>query len=925
MPHLLIDVLQNDDIFLYTRTQGNSTYNFFVDNYGRLKAIVNRRGAVCEVLTINGLEKSWQINLRDPARLQKLILMLKQCFFSNIGSDIWIHSRGLGGHRRERGARDTKQQSQQEKQKSTKEEEEATKERKQEDVKHVPIPDECKCPISSLMMFDPVLASDGETYEREEIERWLKEHDTSPLHHEPFVHKNLTPNRAIKRQIDGLLEKHSELWDSGELYFSSRLVQNILSSLQENDIETLKRLLDQDRRLLTRPLKGNQTLLHLACMQSPTVLNLVLRRLGDLFVELAKKDDGLESFCLAARYLGAEGALLVAKALNWKQEHYQRQLLSSIKVGDVQVISVCLDLGADVDAADQEGNTPLHHAVLSRKNSRTVIELLLRRDVNVKACNQERKRASDIARDTGWDNIAILIETQQHALKLAPYLQPLQQQLLLLQQMIAFQATIIGLLPQEERRKEKQKPPEGLVSWWSMQDTFQDQVGSNHPKQIGNMTYVDGKVGKGIKMGEKGCLEIPHTDTLGNQRFSIEIWVKPEGAGPNSTDFYGSLLIGQPGITTLYWNSQTLKFGFHLQGEDAVYSDSMFLPGSFYHFLATYDGGKCNIYINGNLESEALLINKVTYLSTPWYIGGWTHPDHLRTFNGIISTVRIYDRALAPEEVSSLHRHPDASYQPKKSAGPSKEQQTQMTQLLQQFTILQEQISQFSQTPSFSLSPDQKKQSSQFSSTSSWSPVFMPPQWPKPSVASEDDTNERWYSNDDIHALLKHYIGHFPKVNVLDAMDAYYLKGTTLIENMYEEQIQQVLKKSAGELAVDTVVIPINLGHLHWAALYIHYTSQDQTRPIVGYFDPKGDHMPEQVSNAIKAVYPNVQAGDILESRIQLQHDDYNCGPWVIAILESLVTSNGEHLPAQDFDIDERRRQDQAVLERQSTAQYQPM
>ncbi|CAN0454341.1 unnamed protein product, partial [Scytosiphon promiscuus] len=37
------------------------------------------------------------------------------------------------------------------------------------------------CPITRCPMEDPAVACDGITYERAAIERWLSEHDTSPV------------------------------------------------------------------------------------------------------------------------------------------------------------------------------------------------------------------------------------------------------------------------------------------------------------------------------------------------------------------------------------------------------------------------------------------------------------------------------------------------------------------------------------------------------------------------------------------------------------------------------------------------------------------------------------------------------------------------------------------------------------------------
>lgn len=68
------------------------------------------------------------------------------------------------------------------------------------------VPDHFICPISLEIMQDPVICSDGNTYEREEIARWFINHDTSPKTNLPLANKNLIPNHAIKA---GILKHHS--------------------------------------------------------------------------------------------------------------------------------------------------------------------------------------------------------------------------------------------------------------------------------------------------------------------------------------------------------------------------------------------------------------------------------------------------------------------------------------------------------------------------------------------------------------------------------------------------------------------------------------------------------------------------------------------------------------------------------------------
>ena len=60
------------------------------------------------------------------------------------------------------------------------------------------IPSEFKCPISLELMKDPVVASDGCTYERDSIQKWLAEHNTSPATNEPLQSRLLFQNRALR-------------------------------------------------------------------------------------------------------------------------------------------------------------------------------------------------------------------------------------------------------------------------------------------------------------------------------------------------------------------------------------------------------------------------------------------------------------------------------------------------------------------------------------------------------------------------------------------------------------------------------------------------------------------------------------------------------------------------------------------------------
>ena len=68
------------------------------------------------------------------------------------------------------------------------------------------IPKEILCPITLSIMKDPVLMSDGQTYERSAIEKHLQTSDLSPLTKKPISMKDATPNYALKSLIENYLK-----------------------------------------------------------------------------------------------------------------------------------------------------------------------------------------------------------------------------------------------------------------------------------------------------------------------------------------------------------------------------------------------------------------------------------------------------------------------------------------------------------------------------------------------------------------------------------------------------------------------------------------------------------------------------------------------------------------------------------------------
>ena len=76
------------------------------------------------------------------------------------------------------------------------------------------IPSEYVCPISFGIMYDPVIATDGHSYERAAIEEWIEtrlrkgQPITSPFTND-LMDRNLISNRALRNLIRAFCEEHS--------------------------------------------------------------------------------------------------------------------------------------------------------------------------------------------------------------------------------------------------------------------------------------------------------------------------------------------------------------------------------------------------------------------------------------------------------------------------------------------------------------------------------------------------------------------------------------------------------------------------------------------------------------------------------------------------------------------------------------------
>ena len=189
------------------------------------------------------------------------------------------------------------------------------------------------CPIFHLVMRDPVVTCDGHTYEREAIEQWFSQGKTkSPLTNEQLKNKELIPNMFAKNHIDSFVEKNPALKDSDEWYLPHSWMTELQTACRTGDEKWIRRLAENDRRLLVFALKDEKdsaaTALHFAAAGNPRALDTIIELLEKRQSGLAqaglmqRNKRGQLPFHLALRT--KQNAQTLIKIMTWMDKHVDR-------------------------------------------------------------------------------------------------------------------------------------------------------------------------------------------------------------------------------------------------------------------------------------------------------------------------------------------------------------------------------------------------------------------------------------------------------------------------------------------------------------------------------------------------------------------------------------------------------------------------
>jgi hypothetical protein len=222
----------------------------------------------------------------------------------------------------------------------------------------------------------------------------------------------------------------------------------------------------------------------------------------------------------------------------------------------------------------------------------------------------------------------------------------------------------------------------GLVAWYNFNGgTLKDSSGNNNHIVFNNATTTTDRFGRSgnayLFNGTSSYMQVNNSTSLNLSNITMFAIVKVNGfyAGPchgnqifskgYTDDVYGyyamrfnNLTSCDPALdsTHQYFGAafgDNYPFGAAAQaGADTVYIKK----DVWYKVAYTYDGFTSRFYVNGVLKKEIPKTVPFTATTSKLTIGRQENPSYPFWFNGVMDEIRIYNRALPQQAITTLNK-----------------------------------------------------------------------------------------------------------------------------------------------------------------------------------------------------------------------------------------------------------------------------
>lgn len=212
----------------------------------------------------------------------------------------------------------------------------------------------------------------------------------------------------------------------------------------------------------------------------------------------------------------------------------------------------------------------------------------------------------------------------------------------------------------------------GLIAEWKFEGNGIDTSGNANDGTVFNPAYTPGVAGDALLLdgtstyaafADSPSLNPPTAITVSAWYYAVPFVgsgndsIVDKGAPSHSPPYYQYHL----GLAGSGYNPPgSVGFdvaaggGYHVAGSGNNFVEN----GRWAHFVGTYDGATCRFYADGVLINSTPGTGAIPAYGKPVFVGKFTNLGfHLP---GKVDEVRLFDRAISPEEVELLFRSPDA-------------------------------------------------------------------------------------------------------------------------------------------------------------------------------------------------------------------------------------------------------------------------
>jgi len=229
------------------------------------------------------------------------------------------------------------------------------------------IPDKFLCSITQQIMSDPVVTVDGHVYEREAIEGWLENKNTSPNTNLPLETKKLIPVHALKHMIREFLEKHQSLHSQGRVYVpkaqKKELHKKMFDAICSDSSQKVLRLLKEGIDVESCEDDGKTSLIIAVENKRPEIVKLLIKHKACVGVRSSKNFAPLHVAVNKDLREMAEILLDSNACINSQGgSSMLTPLCMAVKKNNKDMVQLLLRRKAFVNADQGDGQTPLHIA-----------------------------------------------------------------------------------------------------------------------------------------------------------------------------------------------------------------------------------------------------------------------------------------------------------------------------------------------------------------------------------------------------------------------------------------------------------------------------------------------------------------------------------------------------------------------------------